>query len=112
MIDTLFRDASLGGTVGCNLNRFMIRHFPDPLTESLSFCKIMSTSEDPSISCFRMMINPVVNEMRDLGPLMESTNATGIQMSSHCSTVVQEAVSVTAGNKGKYSTQGVQVVLA
>ena len=94
MLDTVFRDASLGGQGGCNLNRFLIRQFPDLLTESLSFCKIMQSSDHTIISsCFGKMLNPVVKEMKDLSPLLESPNATGILSSSQCSTVVQQAVS-------------------
>ncbi|AJR28289.1 polymerase [Kwatta virus] len=38
---TMFLDPSLGGVCGMNLNRFFIRSFPDPITESLSFWKII-----------------------------------------------------------------------
>nr|WAD86862.1 polymerase [Kolongo virus] len=40
-IRTLYLDPSIGGVCGMNLNRFMIRNFPDPITESLSFWKII-----------------------------------------------------------------------
>lgn len=36
---SLFLDPSLGGVGGVSLNRFLIRQFPDPITESLSFWK-------------------------------------------------------------------------
>uniref|UniRef100_A0AAN0LJ79 Replicase n=1 Tax=Lobos virus TaxID=3139875 RepID=A0AAN0LJ79_9VIRU len=35
----LFLDPSVGGTSGTSLSRFLIRQFPDPVTESLSFWK-------------------------------------------------------------------------
>ena len=38
---TLYLDPSLGGVCGTSLTRFLIRMFPDPVTESLSFCKIV-----------------------------------------------------------------------
>ncbi|UAU42909.1 polymerase [Matariya virus] len=37
----LFLDPSLGGVCGMNLNRFLIRNFPDPITESLSFWNLI-----------------------------------------------------------------------
>ncbi|APG78857.1 RNA-dependent RNA polymerase [Xinzhou nematode virus 4] len=45
----LFLDPSLGGVCGMSLTRFLIRQFPDPLTESLSFWKCVyenSINED------------------------------------------------------------------
>ncbi|AJR28270.1 polymerase [Garba virus] len=37
----LFLDPSLGGVCGMNLNRFLIRNFPDPITESLAFWNLI-----------------------------------------------------------------------
>nr|WAD86856.1 polymerase [Bimbo virus] len=49
-IRTLFLDPSIGGVCGMNLNRFMVRNFPDPITESLSFWKIIyDESKNPII---------------------------------------------------------------
>lgn len=46
----LYLDPSLGGISGIALTRFHIRMFPDPITESLSFWKIVhDTSEDPDV---------------------------------------------------------------
>nr|WAK76932.1 MAG: RNA-dependent RNA polymerase [Rhipicephalus associated rhabdo-like virus] len=39
MIRALYLDPVLGGTSGTSLTRFLIRQFPDPVTESLSFWK-------------------------------------------------------------------------
>ncbi|UAU42847.1 polymerase [Boteke virus] len=41
VIKSLYLDPSIGGVSGMNLNRFTIRNFPDPITESLSFWKII-----------------------------------------------------------------------
>lgn len=38
---TLFLDLSVGGASGTSLTRFFIRQFPDPVTESLTFLKIL-----------------------------------------------------------------------
>ncbi|UAU42902.1 polymerase [Burg el Arab virus] len=40
-VKALYLDPSLGGVCGMNLNRFLIRNFPDPITESLSFWNII-----------------------------------------------------------------------
>lgn len=42
----LYADPSIGGICGTSLNRFMIRGFPDPVTESLSFLKIVHDNTD------------------------------------------------------------------
>ncbi|AJR28438.1 polymerase [Sena Madureira virus] len=41
MIKMMFLDPSLGGVCGMSLNRYLIRSFPDPVTEGLSFWKIV-----------------------------------------------------------------------
>ncbi|WPV62771.1 MAG: RNA-dependent RNA polymerase [Wufeng shrew rhabdovirus 1] len=38
-INLVFLDPSLGGLCGTSINRFLLRQFPDPITESLSFWK-------------------------------------------------------------------------
>lgn len=40
----LYMDPSIGGVCGTNLNRFFVRSFPDPVTESLSFLKVVINS--------------------------------------------------------------------
>ncbi|AJR28499.1 polymerase [Rochambeau virus] len=42
----IYLDPSLGGRCGTNLNRFMIRMFPDPITEGLSFWKDVGERSD------------------------------------------------------------------
>lgn len=41
LLDILIRDASLGGIGGAGFLRYMIRQFPDPVTESLTGAKIL-----------------------------------------------------------------------
>ncbi len=46
----MFLDPALGGVGGMSLNRFLIRGFPDPVTEGLSFAKnLMATLEDEGL---------------------------------------------------------------
>nr|AXY65031.1 L polymerase [Hapavirus flanders] len=42
----IYLDPSLGGIGGTSLTRFLIRMFPDPVTESLSFWKIIAEQSD------------------------------------------------------------------
>ncbi|AMK09255.1 RNA-dependent RNA polymerase, partial [Drosophila tristis sigmavirus] len=50
-IATLYLDPSFGGIGGISLTRFLIRTFPDPITESLSFFKIIAShTSDRDIS--------------------------------------------------------------
>jgi Mononegavirales RNA dependent RNA polymerase/Mononegavirales mRNA-capping region V len=49
----LYLDPGLGGSGGMSLTRFHIRQFPDPITESLTFWKIIyKESLDPSLRSF------------------------------------------------------------
>ncbi|AEJ07650.1 putative RNA-dependent RNA polymerase [Oak-Vale virus] len=45
----LFLDPSIGGVCGVNLNRFLVRSFPDPVTESLSFWKLVGENTEDKI---------------------------------------------------------------
>ncbi|AJR28282.1 polymerase [Itacaiunas virus] len=50
----LYLDPSLGGQTGTNLNRYFIRMFPDPITESLTFWRRIAVNS-PSDSKFRRL---------------------------------------------------------
>nr|AJG39202.1 RNA-dependent RNA polymerase [Wuhan Louse Fly Virus 8] len=41
LVSSLYLDPSIGGVCGMSLTRFLIRVFPDPITESLTFLKIV-----------------------------------------------------------------------
>ncbi|AIR95579.1 polymerase [Yata virus] len=64
---SLYLDPSLGGTGGTSLTRFLIRMFPDPVTESISFWKIVHDNTADAdlkrlaISCG----NPRLSQFRD-----------------------------------------------
>ncbi|QMU95563.1 RNA-dependent RNA polymerase [Bactrocera dorsalis sigmavirus] len=45
-IGSLYLDPSIGGICGCSLTRFLMRLFPDPVTESLSFLKLVHDNTD------------------------------------------------------------------
>jgi len=46
-LNLLFLDPALGGSGGASLSRFMVRGFPDPVSESLSFYKAMTKTNIP-----------------------------------------------------------------
>ncbi|AIB06812.1 L protein [Fox fecal rhabdovirus] len=49
-LDLLTRDSSLGGLGGASILKYMIRQFPDPVTEGLSFAKVgLSKAETPEL---------------------------------------------------------------
>ncbi len=55
----VYCDPSVGGIGGCSLTRFLIRGFPDPVSESLSFAKVCINSKDPLIKKLGMTISDV-----------------------------------------------------
>ncbi|UAU42865.1 polymerase [Nasoule virus] len=62
-IRTLYLDPSIGGVCGMNLNRFLIRNFPDPITESLSFWNIIyKSTKNPILKMLACNAgNPIVS---------------------------------------------------
>ncbi|UOX72924.1 RNA-dependent RNA polymerase [Wenzhou Myotis laniger tupavirus 1] len=56
LVGSLYLDPSLGGICGMSLTRFLIRNFPDPVTEGLSFWKrVGEKTTDPNLKrlCLR-----------------------------------------------------------
>lgn len=75
-LKNLFLDPSLGGVAGMSLNRFLIRGFPDPVTESLTFAKIIAENSSSNLTrrIFWSFGNPdlKVPEVRDFPKLLEN----------------------------------------
>ncbi|AHY85660.1 RNA-dependent RNA polymerase L [Almpiwar virus] len=66
IISVAYQDPSIGGVCGLSLTRFLIRSFPDPVTESLTFWKIIyDNTENKKLKglCVSMG-NPKLNSMR------------------------------------------------
>ncbi|AJG39126.1 RNA-dependent RNA polymerase [Shayang Fly Virus 2] len=57
---TAYLDPSLGGVCGTSLTRFLIRQFPDPVTESLSFLKMVY------IGTTKLWLRRLICEMGDI----------------------------------------------
>ncbi|AZS32226.1 polymerase [Rhinolophus rhabdovirus DPuer] len=79
----LYLDPSLGGACGTSLARFLCRAFPDPVTEGLSFWKVVyEGSFDPKIKAFAVDCgHPLIREARsafDISKLIEKPNSLNI----------------------------------
>ncbi|AIW61115.1 RNA-dependent RNA polymerase [Harrison Dam virus] len=81
-VKSLYLDPSIGGVSGMNLNRFLIRNFPDPITESLSFWKIIyDNTKDQFIKNLAAECgNPTVKpgSLDDLQSLLEDPTSINI----------------------------------
>ncbi|WGC86349.1 MAG: RNA polymerase [Bat tupavirus BS2] len=85
LVTSLFLDPSLGGICGMSLTRFLIRSFPDPVTEGLSFWrKIGSVTDDARIKSLALKIgDPPLGRFKieDLIKLMEKPESLNIPSS-------------------------------
>ncbi|AJG39212.1 RNA-dependent RNA polymerase [Wuhan Louse Fly Virus 10] len=75
LISSLYLDPSIGGVSGMSLTRFLIRVFPDPITESLTFLKIVhdNTSDAEIKKIMRQLGNPKIlpDSEPDISKLLE-----------------------------------------
>ncbi|AGY14297.1 RNA-dependent RNA polymerase [Fikirini virus] len=82
-IKSLFLDPSLGGACGTSLARFLCRAFPDPVTEGLSFWKVVhlntysSTVRKVAVDCGYPKIKEA-NHSLDFAKLLEKPNSLNI----------------------------------
>ncbi|APF32078.1 RNA dependent RNA polymerase [Caligus rogercresseyi rhabdovirus] len=93
---SLFLDPTLGGISGCSLTRFLMRLFPDPLTESLSFWK--KIHEGTSSSALREFAKVVGNPRlkhyveSDFPKLLENPSGLNLVHSISAQTILKEEV--------------------
>ncbi|AJG39201.1 RNA-dependent RNA polymerase [Wuhan Louse Fly Virus 5] len=83
---SLYLDPSLGGACGTSLTRFLTRAFPDPVTESLSFWKVIhQTLKDPILRQLCCEVgNPkiaVMSNVKDFIKLLEKPDSLNIPKS-------------------------------
>ncbi|AJR28458.1 polymerase [Vesiculovirus morreton] len=80
----LYLDPSIGGVSGMSLSRFLIRAFPDPVTESLSFWKFIHdhTKEDHLKEISAVFGNPDIARFRltHIDKLVEDPTSLNIAM--------------------------------
>ncbi|DAZ87757.1 TPA_asm: L protein [Sphaeridiorhabdovirus 2] len=92
----LLTDSSLGGLGGSSLLRFTIRQFPDAVTESLSFWKLIHDNvEDPQLKNLAVLAgNPKIKkfELRDLLKLIDSPTSINCKTGTTPTSVLKNLV--------------------
>ncbi|UZC34538.1 RNA-dependent RNA polymerase [jopcycgri virus 1] len=95
-IGVLYLDPSLGGICGCSLTRFLMRLFPDPITEGLSFFKIVHdhTSDNEIKNLMISFGNPKLVEYRDhhLSKLIEDPLSLNIPKGISSTTMLKNEI--------------------
>nr|AVM87284.1 L protein [Beihai dimarhabodovirus 1] len=99
----LFLDGGLGGLGGCSLNRFMIRQFPDGITESLSFWKTLHQTTDSSAVKELCMLAGNV-ELRDentdyISKLIESPESLNLKRETEADNIVKDLIQTELVNR-------------
>ncbi|WPV62778.1 MAG: RNA-dependent RNA polymerase [Wufeng bat tupavirus 2] len=96
MISALYLDPSLGGICGMSLTRFLIRNFPDPVTEGLSFWKqLASVCDDFNLKrLFLKFGNPHLSKFKpeDLVKLMEKPESLNIPNSLSAQILIRSEI--------------------
>ena len=92
----LFVDPSIGGITGTSLTRFLIRQFPDPVTEALSFWKGIydGTSNAPLMSFSCIVGHPRIERLDFVAfeKLLEDPTSLNLSKGLNAATALKEAV--------------------
>lgn len=95
-VRALFVDPSLGGISGTSLTRFMIRQFPDPVTESLAFWKVLiEHATNPLLVRIGLEVGtPVLRRCRpkDFLRLVEKPTSLNLPRGTSALSLIQEQV--------------------
>lgn len=96
LIRSLYLDPSIGGVCGTSLTRFLIRVFPDPITESLTFLKLVHDNiRDEQIKeVLCEMGNPVVRTggLKDISKLIEDPLSLNVPRGIDATTMLKDAI--------------------
>ncbi len=102
LLKFLYHDQCLGGNTGMALTRFLIRRFPDPITECLSFYKIY---DDPKLDIitrksFCHMGNPIIKNITtwSFNKLCEDPLSLNIKRGSNIITIIKNQVKISLIN--------------
>nr|WNV51541.1 RNA-dependent RNA polymerase [Infectious hemorrhagic syndrome virus] len=93
---TLFLDPSLGGASGMSLTRFLMRMFPDPVTEGLAFWKVVYNNTD--VSWVKRLCakagHPKLakGEMNNIGKLIENPSALNLKKETSAISIIKNEV--------------------
>uniref|UniRef100_A0AAU7KZY9 Replicase n=2 Tax=unclassified Sigmavirus TaxID=1802944 RepID=A0AAU7KZY9_9RHAB len=96
LIASLYLDPSLGGVSGMSLTRFLVRVFPDPITESLAFFKL--THDNLTDIAYRKILKsfgyPLITQVRnpDLSKLLEDPLSLNIPRGIDVVTMIKEEI--------------------
>lgn len=92
----MYLDPSLGGVGGMSLTRFLIRQFPDPVTETLSFWKVIhdNTQDVKLRSLAKAIGNPRIgrDNLKSFERLIEDPVSLNIPSSISAKTLIQEEI--------------------
>ncbi|DAZ87752.1 TPA_asm: hypothetical protein [Sphaeridiorhabdovirus 1] len=94
-LDLLYRDSIIGGLGGSNLYRWVVRQFPDPLTEALSFARtILVESQNPLVSSLgRRLLHVTLEEDREcFDMLLQDPTSIPVKGSSKSINILKNAV--------------------
>lgn len=96
LVGSLYLDPSIGGVCGMSLTRFLIRVFPDPITESLSFLKIVhDNTENKELKELMIQFgNPDIKQSMtpDYNKLVEDPLSLNIPRGIDAVTMIKEAI--------------------
>lgn len=105
LLRILLTEPSMGGLGGTLPLRFAIRAFPDPVTESLTCCKLMYDSESCSANLKIVLIkigNPPIGRYSNYLSLLEDPTSLNISKTTKPTNVIRDAVlSLLKSNKDK-----------
>lgn len=92
----LYMDPSFGGIGGMSLTRFHVRQFPDPVTESLSFWKIVyENTSDDNLRRYCLRIGSprlAIYVQRQFAKLLEDPTSLNIPRGISADTVLKEEI--------------------
>ncbi|QIQ19254.1 polymerase [Perhabdovirus trutta] len=92
---TLYLDPSLGGVSGMSLTRFLMRMFPDPVTEGLSFWKVVyENTDDEALKQLALLAgDPELAKRRDtIDKLIENPTALNLSKETSALSVIKKEV--------------------
>ncbi|APG78744.1 RNA-dependent RNA polymerase [Hubei dimarhabdovirus 1] len=94
-IRTMYMDPSIGGVSGMSLTRFLVRAFPDPITESLTFAKLVYHNTT-NLRIKKLMVSfghPRIRvDQRDITKLIEDPLSLNIPRGIDATTMIKEQI--------------------
>nr|DAZ87982.1 TPA_asm: hypothetical protein [Schistorhabdovirus] len=94
VLDILYRDSVIGGFGGSNLYRWLVRQFPDPLTEAISFAHnvLCTSSKGITRQIGRRFLSPLLMEEPNIEGLLQDPGSLPVQGSTKSINIMKNAV--------------------